>query len=129
MIYIIGLILIAAITLIVLRNKKKCKCNKCNEDNCKCAENNCADDCKCHDNVVEMSTPYLNGHSKKITAEPVDDIVNVNETPVTEPSIDEIKEEEISTAEPTPKPEPKKEEPKKKPAPKKNPKKKGKGKK
>jgi len=131
MIYVIGLIVVAAIAFVLWKSHKTvmCKCDKCTDENCKCDENKCDDNCKCHD-VAEAPVPYLNGHSKKITADPADEPTDSCDTAGHEPcdtcTDDEPKAAEAPKEEPK-KEEPKKEQPKKKPAPK--PKKKGKGKK
>ncbi len=118
MIYLIIMLILACIGIwkfnFIRFSKFKCKCEKCNEENCKCKENNCGDSCKCHDKI-EAPNPYMNGHSEKVTAEPD---IEVFEIKISEeaPEAPEIKEE--------PKEEPKKKEPKKKSP--KNPKKKNK---
>lgn len=117
MIYVLGILLVAVLVWQGMKNK--CKCEKCDETNCKCDENNCGEHCKCHDEPEAQQydlkkfdepsapAPYLNGHSKKITAVIIEEEI---EEPKEEPKAPEpIKEE------------PKKEDPKpvKKPAPKK----------
>lgn len=80
MIYLISFFIFTAAALMFWQFKSfsKCKCTKCNKENCKCKENDCNDNCKCH----ETPSPYLNGHSKNITA-----VVDDFETPEVEPEI------------------------------------------
>jgi type IV secretory pathway VirB10-like protein len=117
MIYLIGFFILAALALVAwqmdfFKSKFICTCDKCDDTNCKCEENKCGDNCKCHDAVVEAPAPYLNGHSKKVTAVVEEEAPTEAPAPTPEP--------EAPVAPEQPKEEPKKEEPKKaKPAPKK----------
>ena len=105
MIYLIGFLILAAAVLVAnqmgvfkTKNIFVCNCDKCDDKNCKCEENKCSDNnCKCHDVVSEAPSPYMNGHSVKVTA-------------VAEPEVTEA-----PTEAPTPEvtPEAPKEEPKK----------------
>lgn len=135
MIYLIGFLILAVAGLVAwqmnsAKSKVVCKCDKCNSENCKCEENSCDADCKCHDahdaiDVIiaeEAPSPYLNGHATKVTL-----------VAVVEEEVPTQEEAPAPASEPEPKEEPKKEEPKKaKPSPKKaapkkvTPKKKGK---
>ena len=121
MIYLIGFFILAAAVFLTLQFKKTkaCKCDKCDSSNCKCEENNCGENCTCHD---KTPNPYMNGHSKNVTVEePVDE----DETIVVEPEAIEAPVETpvVPTQEPQ-KEEPKKKAPKKKAEPKVDPKKK-----
>lgn len=127
MIYVI-LILFVVVALVVWQGfKSKCKCEKCDETNCKCDENNCGDDCKCHDMPEAQhydlktfdSAPshHMNGHSKKITVVIEEDVTETpSEEKTPEPAKEEPKKEEPKPVKKpaTKKPAPKKVDPKKK---------------
>lgn len=138
MIYLIAIVAVCILGFLIWKSTKTpmglCGCEKCTDENCKCEENKCEEDCKCHDvpaaetpaevcdvfveaeTEVEAPSPYMNGHSEKITAVPEEE--KIDEAPSVEeaPPVEAPKEEKKAASK---KPAPKKKAPAKKPAPKK----------